>query len=57
MKHEIVCIKRHGFDILHTEGEDFAAKVTYHRWEPGSVQTRDDVISEWLVPLANYWGR
>lgn len=33
MKTEIVCIKRQGFSILHTEGADFAAKVTMQRYD------------------------
>lgn len=53
-KHEIVCIKRQGFSLLHTEGADFAAKVTYHSWTPGTVQTQDDIRSEWLVPLPGF---
>jgi hypothetical protein len=51
MKHEIVCIARQGYSILHTEGGDFAAKVTYLRFEPGQTyDPRQGVIQEWLVP-------
>lgn len=53
MKFETVCITRHGFSILHTEGVDAAAKVTYHGWTPGEAfDPRVGVKSEWLVPLA-----
>lgn len=37
MKHEIVCIKRHGFSFLATEGADYAAKVTYLAYTPGQT--------------------
>lgn len=50
MPHETVCIRRHGFSLLHTEGADFAAKVTYHAWEPGRAGT--DIRCELLIPLA-----
>jgi hypothetical protein len=50
-KTEIVCITRHGFNMLHTEGADFAAKVTQLTYIPGSVGTRDDVRQELLIPL------
>lgn len=55
--HEIVCITRHGFDILHTEGMDAAAKVTYQSYlkdERGVCYGRPEYVrSEWLVPLLN----
>jgi hypothetical protein len=50
-KDEIVCIKRQGFSILHTEGADFAAKVTHLRYVPGSVGTHEDVRQEMLIPI------
>ncbi len=50
-KHEIVCINRCGFNFLRTEGEDFAAKVTYHRYTPGQTyDSRKDVLQELLIP-------
>ncbi len=56
-KHEVVCIRRQGFSIKHTEGMDAAAKVTYLAYEPGKVyDPRQGVKQEWLVPLRNYWG-
>lgn len=56
-KHEVVCIKRHGFSILHTEGMDAAAKVTCLSYVPGEVYNPEiGVKQEWLVPLPNYWG-
>jgi hypothetical protein len=56
-KTEIVCIKRQGFSILHTEGADFAAKVTMLRYEPGKTyDPRIGVVQEMLIPLiGNYW--
>lgn len=51
-KTEIVCIKRQGYSILHTEGADFAAKVTMLRYEPGNAyDPRSGVVQEMLVPL------
>jgi len=51
-KTEIVCIKRHGFSLLSTEGADFAAKVTQLQHTPGEVyDPRIGVQQEWLVPL------
>jgi hypothetical protein len=57
MKYETVCIRRQGYSLLHTEGADFAAKVTYHGWEArrGQVYTYE-VVSEWLIPIPGYWG-
>jgi hypothetical protein len=53
VKHETVCITRQGYSLLHTEGGDFAAKVTYLRFEPGQIyDPRQGVIQEWLVPLS-----
>ena len=49
MKNEIVCIRRQGFSILHTEGADFAAKVTQ--------LSGSGVEQEWLVPLYPPFGR
>jgi hypothetical protein len=54
MKYEIVCFTRLGFEILHSEGIDAAAKVTYLAYEPdGWYTAATGVKSEWLVPLAN----
>ena len=51
MKTEIICITRHGFNFLHTEGADFAAKVTMLRYEPGKVyDPRIGVVQELLIP-------
>lgn len=56
MKHETVCIRRSGFDFLHTEGADFAAKVTSLRYEPGKVyDPRDGVQQELLIPVYGKW--
>jgi hypothetical protein len=56
MKQEIVCIRRNGLNILHTEGADFAAKVTELRYEPGAVyDPRQGVTQEWLVPIPGRW--
>lgn len=55
-KHEIVCITRHGFSLLHTEGADFAAKVTYLTHTPGQVyDPRTGVKQERLIPLLGEW--
>lgn len=55
-KHEIVCITRHGFDLLHTEGADFAAKVTYLTHTPGQVyDPRTGVKQQMLIPLLGQW--
>lgn len=57
MKNEIICIRRQGFSLLHTEGADFAAKVTHLRYEPGKVHGEEIVQQEWLVPLYRQWPR
>lgn len=50
-KNEIVCIKRQGFNFLHTEGEDFAAKVTALEYVPGKVYDPSvGVKQEMLIP-------
>lgn len=50
-KYEIVCIRRQGLNLLHTEGEDFAAKVTLLKYEPGEIyDPRVGVQQEFLVP-------
>jgi hypothetical protein len=55
MKTEIVCIRRQGFSLLHTEGADFAAKVTELQYTPGQVyDPRQGVKQEWLVPLRGW---
>lgn len=55
MKHEIVCIRRQGFNLLHTEGADFAAKVTELSYQPGEVyDPRVGVKNEWLIPRAGF---
>ena len=56
MKHEIVCIKRSGFNFLATEGADYAAKVTYLAYTPGAVyDPREGVKQEMLIPLYGRW--
>lgn len=56
-KHETVCITRCGFDLLHTEGADFAAKVTALRYTPGAVyDPRTGVQQEMLIPRFGVWG-
>jgi len=55
IKNEIVCIRRQGYNLLHVEGEDFAAKVTYLQYEPGKVyDPRQGVKQELLIPM---WSR
>lgn len=54
-KNEIVCIKRNGFSILHTEGGDFAAKVTHLRYVPGRVHGGEIVRQEMLIPIPGNW--
>lgn len=55
-KYETVCIRRHGFSLLHTEGADYAAKVTYLAYEPGKVyDPRIGVKQEWLIPIPGVW--
>lgn len=55
-KHEAVCITRSGFNFVATEGGDFAAKVTYLRYEPGKVyDPREGVIREMLIPIPGKW--
>ena len=52
MKNEIICITRSGFNFLRSEGEDFAAKVTYLQYEPGKVyDPRIGVKQELLIPI------
>lgn len=54
-KFETVCITRHGFDILHTEGIEAAAKVTYLEYTPGQTyDPRTGVKNEWLIPLRDF---
>ncbi len=56
-KHETVCIRRYGFSFLHTEGGDFAAKVTHLQYEPGAVyDPRIGVKQELLIPRFGVWG-
>ena len=57
MKTEIICIKRQGYSILHTEGSDFAAKVTMLRYEPGKpYDPSKGVVQEMLIPIpGTYW--
>jgi hypothetical protein len=56
MKTEIICIRRTGLDLLHTEGCDFAAKVTQLRYEPGKVyDPRVGVQQEMLIPRFGRW--
>jgi len=57
IKFETVCILRSGFNFLHTEGADFAAKVTSHQYEPGKVFVPErDVLQEMLIPRFGVWG-
>ena len=54
-RHEITCITRLGFDMLHTEGVDCAAKVTAHEWIPGTSRVR--IENELLIPrFPPAWG-
>lgn len=54
-KSETIRITRHGFDILHAEGIDAAAKVSYLVYTPGQTyDPRTAVKSEWLAPLRDY---
>ncbi len=56
MKHEVVCITRSGLNFVHTEGADFAAKITYLAYEPGKVyDPRRGVKQERLIPLYGIW--
>jgi hypothetical protein len=56
-KHEIVCIARSGLSFVMTEGEDFAAKVTYLVHTPGEVyDPRKGVLQERLIPIPGHWG-
>jgi len=52
-KYETVVIARQGLSILHTEGGDFSAKGTYHRWIPGT--SRVEIVSERLFPRYGHW--
>jgi hypothetical protein len=54
-KFETVCITRQGFNFAHTEGADFAAKVTYLRYEPGQIHDDTGIIQERLFPLPGTW--
>jgi hypothetical protein len=57
MKNEIVCITRAGLNFVHTEGADFAAKITHHQYEPGKVfDPRIGVKSEMLILRIGHWG-
>lgn len=54
--HEIICIKRTGFEFVATEGADFAAKVTYLAHEPGKIyDPRVGVQQELLIPIPGRW--
>lgn len=56
VKTEIICITRQGFNFKHTEGLDFAAKVTQLRYEPGHVyDPRKGVEQEMLIPKIGCW--
>lgn len=61
-KHEIVCITRCGFNFLHGEGVDCAAKITYHRYlkneQTGATYSNpaQDVLQERLIPRIGFWG-
>ena len=54
--HEIICITRAGYNFLHGEAIDCAAKVTYIRYrkdERGcrSYDPRSDIIAQMLIPI------
>ena len=52
MKHETVCITRSGYNFLHTEGCDMAAKVTCLRYVPGEVYNPEvGVQQEMFIPM------
>lgn len=56
-KFEIVCIARHGGNMEATEGEDFAAKVTYLAHTPGEIyDPRKGVKQERLFYIPGYRG-
>ena len=51
--HEIICITRSGFNFLHGEGVDLAAKVTYHCYTPtgnGSGGRHVATLQEMFIP-------
>lgn len=55
-KHEIVCITRQGFNLKNTEGADFAAKVTYLEYTPGTVYDPSvGVKQEMLIQKFGCW--
>lgn len=57
MKHETVCITRAGFNFLHTESIDLAAKVTDLQYTPGKIYNPNEgVKQEWFVPRIGVWG-
>jgi len=57
-KFEIVYIRRNGLNLLHTEGADYAAKVTYLAYTPGQTyDPRNGIKAEWLVPMPNMWAK
>lgn len=56
-KRETVFTRRSGFSLLHTEGADFAGKVTRLRYEPGRVyDPREGIEQEMLIPTPGQWG-
>jgi hypothetical protein len=55
-KRETICITRHSFNFLHTEGADFAAKVTHLEYTPGAIyDPRGGVKQELLIPIRGRW--
>ena len=55
-KYETICIRRQGLDLLHTEGADFAAKITYLAHTPGQVyDPRTGIKQEMLIPQYGKW--
>lgn len=55
-KHETVSINRHGLSFVHSEGADFAAKITYLAHTPGQVyDPRVGVKQEMLIPILGRW--
>lgn len=54
-KHETVCITRCGFNFLHSEGAEFAAKVTSLVYGQGIYDPRTGVKQVMLIPLLGRW--
>jgi len=55
-KHEITAIRPAGFYFLHTEGAEFAVKVTSIQYTPGKIyDPRESVKQELLIPTRGRW--